>query len=257
MLQTRSSFYYGFVIPPTAIFFSFQELTGPVRIAQLSAKAYSLSGAAVELQRALRAAGTQDYVVTVDRNTRQLSISAPLAFDILIDSGPFGGSQIWSILGLGDTDLTGLTSYAGADPIGKEYLPQIFLLDYVPSSSSKRAIDATVNETGTGQVEVVNFGKKSITKFVIDFINDNKQDDSSYLEQNLSGVSDAVDFMNSITEKTPIEFMPDRDSKDIFEELLLESTPEDSRGLGFELKEKAGLPNYFTTGLLQFRKVEA
>lgn len=256
MLNTMSIFYYGIEIKAVGTNLSFQELTGPVRVATLRARFYSLTQLASELQRALRSAGTQDYTVTVDRETRALTISAPANFSILIDGGPFNGSPIWIDLGLGDTNLTGSNSYTGS-AVGKEFKPQFKLLDYVPLERNQRAIDATVNETGSGEVEVIRYGTKKLLECTVDFQTDIPQDPSGWIESNRNGVSKLVDFMEYIVKKAPVEFMADRDDKDTFVTLILESTSNDSRGLGFKVTEKANLPEYYTSGLLTFREVTA
>ena len=255
MIFTRSMFYYGFSIPAQFNLFSFQEATGSVRTAFITARAYTLTQAATELARALNAAGSQVYTVELDRVTRQITISAPANFSILIDGGPYAGSPIFNIFGLGDTDLTGTNTYTGLNPIGKVYMPQIPLLDYQPTKATKRAIDATINESGNAGLEVIRFGTLRLMRCTIDLITNTPQNIDSIIETDVMAYENALEFMESITNKQPLEFMENREESETFESLLLESTPQDQRGLGFDLVEKANLPGFFTTGLLTFRKV--
>ena len=257
-LTTRSKFYYGVKIPPTSTYIAFQELTGPVRSASLKSSSYSLSGFATEIQRALRAAGTQNYMVSINRSTRLITISAPANFSIFIATGPYAGAEIYTIMGFPLADLTGSNSYTGSSAIGKEYKPQFYLLDYMDTERSQNAVDASINETGSGQVEVIRYGTKKFMKCAIDFVNNEKNGDESWIEDNITGIEDCIDFLKDITQKSKIEFMPDRDDPNTFQQFILEATPASSSGLGYELIEKAGegFLGYYTCGRLTFRLIE-
>lgn len=257
-LNTRSKFYYGVKIPATSTYIAFQELAGPVRSAQLKAGSYSLSGFANEIQRAMRAAGTQNYSVTINRVTRVMTISAPANFSLFIATGPYAGAEIYSIMGFPLADLTGSNSYLGSNAIGLEFKPQFFLLDYVDTEKSQEAVDASINETGSGDVEVIRYGTKKFMKCNIDFVTNDDMGPDSWIESNKTGVEDCISFLQDITQKNKIEFMPDRDDAETFQTFVLESTATNRSGLGYELREKIGdgFVGYFTTGLLTFRLLE-
>lgn len=257
-LQTRSKFYYGIKIPATSTYIAFQELTGPVRSANLKAGSFSLTGFANEIQRAMRAAGTQNYVVSINRSTRIITISAPSNFSILITTGPYAGAEIYSIMGFPLANQTGANSYNGTSAIGKEFKPQFFLLDYTPTENLQEAVDASINETGSGNLEVIRYGIKKFMRCTIDFVTNEPVGVDSWIEESKTGVEDCIDFLKDITQKSKIEFMPDRDDVDSFQTFVLESTRQNRNGLGYELSEKVsdGQVGFFTTGLLTFRLQE-
>jgi hypothetical protein len=183
---------------------------------------------------------------------RTLTINSDLNFSILIATGPFVGSSIWTRLGLGALDLTGAATYTGST-IGKEYRPQFYLLDYVDGNNNQRAIDSTLNETSGGVVEVIRYGTKKIYEMNFDFITTERQE--NYIENDLLAVDKIRNFLEDITQKNLIQFFPNRDDTTESVTLILETTPESGNGVSFKLKEKPGLPDYFTTGLLTFREV--
>jgi hypothetical protein len=257
-LSTRSKFYYGVKIPATSTYIAFQETTGPVRSASLKAGSYSLTGFANEIQRALRAAGTQSYLVSINRTTRIITISAPLNFTVFIATGPYAGAEIYSIMGFPLANLSGTNSYSGTSSIGLEFKPQFFLLDYVSTEHLQDAVDASINETGSGELEVIRYGTKKLMRCNIDFVTNENLGAESWIESNSTGVEDCISFLQDITQKSKIEFIPDRDKPEEFQTFVLESTASNRSGLGYELREKTGegLIGYFTTGLLTFRLLE-
>src|SRR5690606_20169751 len=106
-------------------------------------------------------------------------------------------------------------------------------------------IGASVNESANGEIEVISFGLRKFIEMNIMYIN-NRPQDGTVIKTNLSGVSDAIDFMEFITQKFPFEFIPDIADRDTFYKVLLESTPQSREGVGFKLRELVGrgLPGY-------------
>lgn len=257
-LKTRAKFYYGISVPTGATYIAFQETTGPIRSAKLKVSSYSLTGFVAEISRALNAAGTQIYSVTVNRSTRRITISAPANFSILITTGPYAGSELYSIMGFPLTNQTGSNSYTGTNAVGKSYSPQFFLLDYVDTEKSQDAVDASINETASGSVEVIRYGTKKFMKCSIDFVTNEKTAIDSWIENDPAGVENCIDFLQDITQKTKLEFMPDRDQPNTFQTFILESTASNRSGLGYELQEKVGdgLLGYYNLGRLVFRLIE-
>lgn len=255
-LKTRSKFYYGFKINTGTNFIAFQEVSGPVKTATLKAATYSAQGFTNEISRALNEAGAQNYTVSFNRVTRKITIACDANFTLLIATGPFAGSQIYIDMGFNLVDLTGSSSYLAPNPCGKEYAPQFFLLDYVSTDNSQEAVDASINETASGAVEVIRYGTKKFMKCTIDFITNEKLPSDSWIESSQTAVEDVQSFLQDITQKNKIEFMPDREDQSSFQVLILESTAQNRNGLGYELQEKAGFDEYYTTGRLVFRLIE-
>jgi hypothetical protein len=256
VLKTRSKFYYGHEVTELNKWIDFQEGAN-VYSAEMRNGNYSLQEFVLEVSRSMSDVG-QDYSVTVNRATRIVTISAASNFSLLTATGVHAGNDAFDLLGFESPDKTGSNTYTGTAASGFEYIPQFFLQDYTPTEHLQEAIGAVLNETGSGVVEVIKFGTKKFMECQIQFINDYQTSNDSWIEQDLSGVSNAISFLKDIVKKSHIEFMPDRDSPSTFQTLLLESTESSSTGTGYRFIEDVatGLTGYYRTGKLVFRLVE-
>lgn len=255
MINTKSSFYYGYTVTANNFALDFDEGLGELD-ASVAIKNYSFTTLANGVAVALNNKGSQTYSVTLNRETRKYTISASSNFDLLVTTGSRAGTSIFSLLGF-TSDKTGSNSYESDASSGVEYLPQFKLQDFVPSENIRRRIESKINQSSTGVVEIVSFGTVNFTEFNITNITDRPQSDGGLIDNDASAVSKARNFLEAITDKQLIEFMPDRDNKSTFETLLLESTPESKEGVEFKLKElfTRRLQDWFETGKLIFRKV--
>lgn len=255
MITTLSKFYFGYEVTSNPINFyaNFKEGAGPELIAILKRGYYSLTKFAIELERALNAAGGQAYTVTVNRTTRVITISAPGAFTIMAASGSNVGNDIWPIAGF-TIDHTG-TSVSGDLASGYEYKPQFRLQEYVQPGQRQENIDAVVNETGSGRIEVVRFGIKKLIEMDIKFIT-NLPCGNGAIESNPTGYDDAIFFMENLIKRGSIEFMEDRNHPETFYEISCVSTQDDTNGLKFKLTEETQVAGIFKTGKLVFRIIE-
>jgi hypothetical protein len=154
-------------------------------------------------------------------------------------------------------DLTATTTYTGATVAGDAYSPQFKLQDYVSKDDLQEAVDATVNETASGKVEVVKFGTRQFYEFNIKYATDISQT-TGVITNNATGVADLRRFLQFLVTKAPCEFMPDSATTSTFDNVILESTEQSSKGVGYKLKElyDQNLPGYYQTGKLRFRVVE-
>lgn len=256
MINSMSSFYYGHTVTEETIYIDFAE-GGVDYVAQLNVGAYSAEEFAIEVARALTAAGGQQYACTLDRTTRKLTIFADEPFDLNFGSGSHGNNP-YELMGFERTDKTGSNSYEGELPSGFSYRPQFPLQSYVDFKHSQRAASASVNKAASGKsFEVVSFGKERTMKCNIMFATDIYQGENGAIENNLNGVGDLQHFMEYITTKAVIEFMPDRNAPENFHKCILLSTPDSKDGVGFELQEmySKGAMGYFETGKLTFIEV--
>lgn len=257
-LPPRSQFYFGHEVTKDNNLLDFVEAATPLinRVATLVPKYYSPSEFAVEVSRALTAAGTQTYAVSLNRINRILTISSGLAFTLKANTGSNVSMGPWALLGLPTSSNYTGTSIVGVSQSGLVYRPQFPLLDYVPTSNIQDAVEATISETGSGKIETYRFGNKNLMECKISFINNYPLSGDSYIEQNFSGVDNARIFLQEIVKKGHIEFMYDRNKVDEFETVFLESTAQNSKGLGFRLREEFNYgEGFFTTDKLVFRKV--
>lgn len=256
-ISTFSSFYYGFSIDETNNFIPFDEGGAEIN-AEIDIGAYSLTDVLVKLKTAMDAVGGQTYTWSVDRDTRLVTVSAASNFSLLIGTGSTRGTSPFELLGFtGGVDLTGSNSYTGDSPAGSEYLPQFILQDYNSPEEFQERIGASVNESANGEIEVISFGLRKFIEMNIMYIN-NRPQDGTVIKTNLSGVSDAIHFMEFITQKFPFEFIPDVADRNTFHKVLLESTPQSREGVGFKLRELVGrgLPGYYETGVLRLRVLD-
>ena len=257
-LLTKSKFYFGVSVDSDNNILDIDEGTGSFPVT-LAVKAYAPSEIATALSSALNQAGTLTYTVTLNRTTRLLKITASGTFSIRRATGPNSASNIYSILGFpGGTDLTGLSQYEGTVGVGFEFEPQFYLLDYVPLDHNVKSVKASVNETGSGAVEVIRFGTKRYMECSIDFISDRKFIGDEIWSSNPNGIADALQFMGYAIQKSTLEFMPNRLDVANYTKLILESTESDSQGTGFKLLEMLDYgEGLYKTGRLVFREVSS
>ena len=257
MITTDSSFIYGHTIDNTNFYFGIDEGGGEILV-QLNAGAYSLTAFAIELGRALNeyTTVTNNYIVSIDRATRKLTISADNIFSVLITSSTQVTFSAYSLAGFSGADLTGATSYEGDTASGSIYLPQFKLQKYVQFDDQQGKQKAMLNTPADGSfVEVISYGSEKIMEAEIKFAMDYELDKGSPYTENLTGVSDLRAFMLYSTTKAPMEFTPDIDTVATFTKCILDKTPEDSKGTKFKLKEDKQWKETYSTGLIKFRKV--
>lgn len=256
MIYTFSKFNYGLRADNLSRVINFTE-GGPELTATIETGSYTLGEYVSAIASALNTAGALDYTVTLNRSTNVVTISAPSNFNLLLDTGSNVSSSFASLLGFTQTtDLTGTNTYTGASPAGYQYSPQFMLQSYVSPDTFQQSVDAVVNKTASGRVEVVRFGIENFIEMDIKFIT-NKLMDNILIKNNPTGVEDAIAFLSDITEKSRFEFVPDVSTPSVFEKVLLESTPQSQNGTGFKLKElfSQNLPDFYETGVIKLRVI--
>jgi len=256
-LTTYSKFYFGHTVTTTNQYLDFSEGGGELT-AIITAGEYSLTDFAQAIEDALNSAGALVYTVTVTRSTQKLTIAATGTFSLLGNTGTHVGADIFSLMGFTNTNQTGAATYTGSAISGSVYAPQFILQDHVPSDNFQQAADASVTKTANGTVEVVKFGTEKFVQFRIRFSNDITQPSAGPIKSNASGVSNLRTFMQYITERSPIEFMPNENATSTFQTLAFEKSADSSTGTGYKLKElfDRGLPGYYDTEILTFRLIE-
>jgi hypothetical protein len=255
-LNTKCKFYYGIEITADNNTLDFSEGSGELNV-NIPVGIYSPQEIASKLTTLFNAAGSLVYTCSFNRTTRKLTIATTSNFSLLIASGTHAGTSLYNTLGFtGGIDLTGSSSYLAPSSTGYEFVPQFYLLDYVPLENNIRSIQASVNETGSGQVETVRYGSKRFMECSIELITNNKFNSSTFWTSSLTGLDDARNFMNYAIQKSKIEFMPDKDIVSDYYTLILESTEIDQNGLGYKLTEQLEYGSgYYKTGRLIFREI--
>lgn len=255
-LNTIPVFYYGYGVDDTNYTLDFDEGIGEVT-AEIEVGDYTLTKLADAIAVALNTVGTINYVVSVDRVTRKFTISADSNFTLFAASGSSLGTSIFSTIGFDAIDKSGTNSYTGESVTGNEYSPQFLVQEYIDFEDFEEASQENVNESASGEVEVVSFGKRNFMQMNMTFSTDINQGYNSPIETRASGVSELREFLRFAISKSEMEFMKDRANRSSFETIILESTPANRSGTGYRLREltNRGLPGYFESGTLKFRKV--
>lgn len=255
-LLTKCKFYYGVQIDQDNNILDFDEGSGEISIT-IPIGIYSPKEISNKIAALMTAAGTQTYSCVFNRTTRKLTIGAVGFFSILIGSGSHTGSTVYANLGYtGGVDLTGFNSYASDSAVGYEFRPQFYLLDYTPLEHNIKSVQASINETGSGNIEVIRYGTKRFMECSIEFITNQKFISDPIWTSNKTGVEDALQFLTFATQKSKIEFMPNENDVANYFTLILESTASDQQGVGFKLEEMLDYgAGYYKTGRLVFREV--
>lgn len=256
MINTYSSFYYIDPVDDGNFYLNFNEGSGEIT-AEIETGSYTPTELADAIETAMNDIGVNTYTVTFNRSDRTYTISSTVNFSLLTTSGSNVGSDIFSLIGFTGADRSGDDSYTGNLAGASKYDPQFKLQSFVDQEDLQKAVSASINKSARGDVEVVKFGTEKFFEFNIMFITNIDQGVSGPVKTNLTGVTDARNFLRFCIEKHTLEFIPDIDSL-TFYNVLLESTEEDSKGTGYRLKElyTKNLPGYFETGKLVFRVVE-
>ena len=259
MISTKSQFYFLTTdVSTNNYYIDFIDSDSATKSATVALGSYSPEGLGEAIATALNKVSAQTYAVSFNRTTRKYTISASSNFSLLASSGTSAGNSVFSLAGFSASDKTDTNSYISNNAVGSIYKPQFLLQQYVSSDDLKKKIQPSINESASGKVEVVSFGTVSFAEMNIMYITDDTSlTSSTAIELNATGIQDARTFMNTLTSKRECEFMPDRDTVGTYETFILESTPEDDRGTGYRLIELygRGMPGYFETGKLAFRKV--
>lgn len=253
-LTTFSVFYFYYEFNSDFQYIDFSE-GGPDLQATVDFGEYTPTEMATAIEDALNNAGALTYTVTFNRQARTFTIAASGPFELLVNSGA-SSNKAFSKFGFTGADRTGAATYTGG-PAGSEYLPQFILQDHVSTDNFQGLVSPSVNKSASGRVEVVRFGIEKFLRCNIKFAT-NMMIGGNDFRYNANGVEDLQEFMQYLTQKKPVEFMPDTANRSTFQTFILESTPEDKTGTDYLLKElyDKGLPNIFETGVLTFRLIE-
>lgn len=245
---TRSVFYYGHTVTQANRNLDFAE-AGVTKTATVRVGAYTLTDFVNEIARALNLRGDQTYTATVNRNTRQITVSSDATFDLLPVSGPTSGESIYQLLGF-DTDVTGSNTYTGTAS-GSEFSPQLKLQDYNDFERDQDSVNALVNTTASGRVEAVTFGNN---KFMTCNIRYQTNKRTGFMPYDENAIEKLIAFMEYITTKAPVEYMENINDRSSSRAVVLDRTTKSGTGTGFRLRESDNIPGFYDTGRLVFRE---
>lgn len=257
MSYAYSKFYFGFEIDDENFNIDFDEGAGELT-AEIEVGSYTPEELCAAVASAMSAVGANTYEVAFDRATRIFTISADSDFDILTNSGSHAGSTPYSILGFSTTaDFTGEDEYDGDGVGGSSYTPPFPIQSYTPPENWVEAVDSSINESSSGEIEAISFGERQFTKFNITNVS-NITHGSQIIRESSSNVANLRTFLEYCRTKGKLQFMPDEAVPATYYTIILETTENSSKGTGTEVKEQfgVGLPGFFETGVLKWRVVE-
>lgn len=262
MLQNHSTFYYGFKVTaqPYNGYMNIDEGSGELQI-EIPVGTYTFTTLADAIRNALLTQGTLDYTVTINRDNRLITISAPTNFDLLTNTGVNSGTAIWDLIGFDTTsDLTGSNSYTSYKYAGFEYMPQFRLQEYTGPEDFQAANQASKNVAANGTtVEVVRFGLAKFIEFNIRYITSRTDFSDGYAHRHDPlGLENARAFLQSITELSEFEFMPDYKDTSNYYRCIVESMPDFPDGTGYRLQERFAdnLIEVYDTGRIKLRVID-
>lgn len=254
-LKTLSSFYYGFMFTKDNQNLNFDEGVGELT-AQIKVGDYTLNEMILVITNAFNLVGSNEYSVVIDRLTRKITISANANFNLLSFSGSQAGTSAYELLGFDvNSNYTGANSYQSDNGSGYEYRPQTLLRDYIQPEDHELKESAVVSTSANGQVQTVAFGDGSRMQCNIIAVTNLVNTKNNDFYENPNGLEDCRKFMRYLITKSKLEFIPDIVSPQVFYKLLLESTEADKSGIGYKIKNMQGSNNYYTSGVMLFRKV--
>lgn len=255
-IKTYSAFVYGHTVTDDNKYINFSEGSGELS-AEIEIGSYTLDAYRDAVGLALNGAGSLDYTVTVDRATRKLTVSASANFDLLIASGFQLSISAFPLMGFTGADLTGQASYQGDISSGRYFEPQLFLQSFVDFKDNVKTLDASVNQSASGAVEVVSYGTVKFMECNITLQTNIPQGKGSVLKSDVAGYDNLRSFLSYCITKAPIEFIPDVNAPSIYTDCLLESTRESKDGVDFTVKElySRGFSEYYESGLITFREL--
>jgi hypothetical protein len=256
MIDTYSIFFYGKTITAENRSFTFFEGAEEIN-ASIPSGNYSMTAISQALSRALNNASSNNYVygVTFNRNSLKLKISCNNLFGIKNSNLD---SPLLTELGFEDDDILSTSEAEGTLPATATYEPQFLLQDYVSPEKNATMVSASELVSASGKTQVVRFGLKRELKLNIRWAN-NYLVDGGWIKQNPEAVEQLNDFMLHCVEKNIVELMPDLNERTDYYRMILVSTEESGDGTAYSLKERydQDTPNYYDSGILTFRLVEA
>lgn len=259
-ITTNSLFYYGTTVTAENRSLDFDE-GGPEIQATLNVGSYTPTDFAAEVQRAMRAAGSQLYTVTLNRSTRKLTFVAPLGgANLRSNTGTRVGTGVWTTAGVSTaSDHSMNTDHVATNGAGLAYKTQWPVSDYLSFDDNLVKEQGTVSTTPSGISQVIHFGDGSRAEMNIRLItNENlfQACNGESFVYNANGIDDAKSLMSYLVSKGRVEFMPDADAPNSFVKCFLESTPDDRQGLRYRLRNM-NTPDVYETGVITLRKVLA
>lgn len=256
--KDRALFLYGFDVTNNNKYINFKNAAmGPELTATMNVGNYSCSEFLTEMKRAMEVAdGVYKYTWAINRGvpdekSNRVSVSTTAPFlSILFGSGTNAANSPRDIIGFSPADYTGSTSYTGFTNAGTVLYPDFPTWDYL-SPDNMVMNDGSKNVSAAGIKETLVFAQMRFFqgqwKYITNFQGNTQE-------------TEWQNFLKYATRQLKFEFTPSVfEDVSLFYKCTLESTPADSNGLGYNLKQMRGdgLFRFYDSGLLKFRVVTA
>lgn len=248
-LKAKSKFIYGFEITEQNSSLDFKKsASGGELQATLRLGFYSLGGLLKEVERAMKEVDLDNnYFVSAIRNVgssgdvRVVITTSGSYLDLLFGSGSRKATTCAFVLGFLGIDYIGGTSYQAANNAGKHLVTEMIGYNYVDALMNKKVF-GSVNVSASGVKEAVVY---NIQKFVsVNF----------RFEPRTKIFSQWTNFLDWAILQRPFEFVPEITSPNKYYDVTLETTTEDTKGLGFEIREMLpNFPDLFEIGNMKMR----
>lgn len=250
----RALFLYGFDVDNNNKYINFKNAPGgPELTAILNIGNYSASEFASEFKRAMEVADSiYKYTAAIDRSidagtSNRLSISTTSTyFEVLFLSGTNAGNSPKDLIGFSAFNYTGSTIYSGYKNCGSILMPDFPTYDYL-GPDQMIVNDGVRNISAAGIKESLVFAQMKFFqgqwKYITNFGTSTQR-------------TEWEAFLKYATRQLKFEFTPSIfEDYDGWVKCTLESTPTDSNGLGYTLKQMRGegLYRFYDTGVLKFR----
>lgn len=257
MIDSYSGFIYGHTVDSTNNYIDWDNGGSEISV-RMQTGEYSLTDFCTEFARAMNSANQGTFICTVDRSTGIVTATKSTGtFRFKALTGSHVGASVFSLAGYAAVDGVLATSQTGSVRSGSLWLPQFKAQDYVPFDNQQSAIDGTIKKSASGRVEAVKFGTQKIMDVNFKFITNIHQSGNDLILSDSQGLENARAFMEYAITKADMEFIPDVSNYNVFNKVILESTPESQDGFNFKLKEQYanGMRDYYETGILKFRLI--
>ena len=249
-LTQKSLFLYNLQVTSLNSSIDFKASSGgPVLQATVPIGYYSLGDLMNAIVSAMAAVDTVNtYTVTANRTysggtQNRVTISTSGAYlSLLFASGSRSASTIAPLIGFAVADQTGATTYTGTSSAGTTLQPVWWGKNYL-DVNSLRTNFGSLNISANGTKEAITYQIQQFIEVQFDY------------EPYSAVVNAWQPFLTWAIQQQGFEFTPDITQPNTVYNVTLESTEEDSQGLGYRMKEMLsdGLPFLYSSGLLKFR----